>query len=206
MEAVAFNAGVILNDLRDLSTRAAQGDTDAFRKFVERTTSLVYQLSLRMLRSEADAQDAVQETYIRAWQSLATLRDHNASLSWLCGVARNVATDINRQRKRNHSSSLEAHLSEGNFPLVERLASAQENPETILASAEARAFLRAVIDDLPKKHRVVLLLREVDGLGYEEIAAALGCPRGTVESRLHRARAGLAKKIRALAKRRHWRK
>jgi RNA polymerase sigma-70 factor, ECF subfamily len=199
---MAFISGVILHDLTDLSTRSARGDTGAFRKFVECTTPLVYRLALRTLRSETDAQDAVQETYIRAWRSLSTLRDHKASLSWLCGVVRNVATDMIRQRGKNCSFSLEAHLSDGDFPLAERLASMRENPEEILVSAEARAFVRAVIDDLPTKHRVVLVLREIDGLGYEEIAAALGCPRGTVESRLHRARAGLAKRIRALAKRR----
>ena len=90
------------------------------------------------------------------------------------------------------------------MPWAEQLASAEQSPEEILVSAEARAFLRAAIEDLPRKHRVVLLLREIDDLGYEEIAAALGCPRGTVDSRLHRARAALAKKVRSLARGRSW--
>ncbi len=195
-----------MNELKELSARAARGDRGSFQKYVERTSPLVYRLAFRLLQSEADAQDAVQETYLRAWRSLATLRDHQASLSWLCGVSRNVAIDMIRQRGKNCSARLDVEGAEGAFSWAERLASEQENPEELLAAAEARAFLRAVIDELPSKHRVVLLLREVDGLGYEEIAAALGCPRGTVESRLHRARARLAKKVRALAKGRAGRK
>lgn len=196
-----------MNDVTELSIKSANGDTDAFRALVEQTTPLLYRLALRMLRNESDAKDAVQDTFIRAWKSLATLRDHKNSLSWLCGVTRNTAVDmIRRRRRKSRELSLDAPLSEENYSLVEKLAGAQENPEELLASAQARAFLRSAVDDLPQKHRVVLLLREVDGLGYEEMAVALGCPRGTVESRLHRARAALAKKIRALAKGRDWRK
>jgi RNA polymerase sigma-70 factor (ECF subfamily) len=178
-------------DLAGTCRAAARGDVLSFRQLVDRTTPTVYRVALRILSNEADACDAVQETYLRVWKKLPGLRDWSAALAWICRIGRNVALERVRSRAR--------HASE---PLQDDAVPASEmDPEESLAQARASAKLMALLDELKEKHRIVLLLREVDGMSYQEIAAALGCSVGTVESRLHRARAALARKLRCVAHR-----
>jgi RNA polymerase sigma-70 factor (ECF subfamily) len=188
-----------VNELESLATRASSGDKEAFAALVEQTHSTAYRLALRLLAGDqAEAEDVVQETYIRAWKGLAKLRDHGAVVGWLCKVTRNVATDRIRHNKRRRADSLDRNVGADLGPLVDYIASDDPNPEEITASAQLQGAMAAVIAQLKEKHRVVLLLREVDGMSYEELAVALGVPIGTVESRLHRARRELAKKLERL--------
>ncbi len=182
-----------------IAAAAVGGDEQAFRALVERTSRLIYRLALRYVGSAAEAQDVVQDTYIKAWQNLSTLRDRGAVVGWLCRVCRNVATDrLRASRRRPAVEPGAADLS----PRLDRVASSAPDPEERLARAEAGAAMAALLGELREKHRVVLLLHEVDGMTSEEIAVALGCPIGTVESRLHRARLALAGKLERAARRR----
>jgi RNA polymerase sigma-70 factor (ECF subfamily) len=151
----------------------------------------VYRLALRTVGGVAEGEDAVQETFARAWSALRGGARPESALGWLLGIARHVSLDQVRAR-RSASRSIEPGE-------VDRLASLivdpQPGPRELVESAELSAAVRRVVDRLPDKHRVILLLREVDGLSYDELAAALGCPIGTVESRLFRARAALAKQL-----------
>jgi RNA polymerase sigma-70 factor (ECF subfamily) len=186
--------------IETLVERAAQGDARAFGALVERTHAVVYRLALRMLGGAAEAEDAVQETYVRAWQSLGSLRDRRAALGWICGIARNVASERRRARGRRRFVSLDQPASDDAPAPLEELAGNEAGPDERLASAEVGARVLAALEGLKEKHRLILSLREIDGMSYEEIASALGVPVGTVESRLYRARAALAKKLKALAK------
>lgn len=174
------------NDLELLASRAISGDQAAFGKLVERTQRVTYPLALRLVGGQAEAEDVLQDAYIRVWQGLSKLRDRGAVLGWICRIVRNVAVDRVRYEQRRPS---------GGDALIEYIASDDPGPEQAIADAEARGALLDLVDQLKQKHRVVLLLREVDGMSYEEIAAALGCKIGTVESRLHRARKQLADKV-----------
>jgi RNA polymerase sigma-70 factor (ECF subfamily) len=190
-------------DMREvgrLAARSAHGDRDAFRTLVEKTHPTVYRLALRIVGSETDAEDVVQETFVRAWQSLATVRDPRAAFGWICRVARNVAYDRVRGSGRRPETSLDQPVREGLSALVDLLSTDDPNPEDVTASQEAGEAIRAAVEGLKEKHRLVLLLRAVDGMSYEEIAEALGCAVGTVESRLFRARKALAKKLKKMAK------
>lgn len=182
-----------------LSSRAAAGDRDAFRQLVERSHRTVFRLAFRILQDPDGAEDVVQETYIRAWQGLADLRDHGAAYGWLCRVARNVAYDRFRAGGRRKLVRLDQPTGEGKTALVEQLADPQAGPERRLGSEQLGEAVRAAMDGLKEKHRLVLAFRELDGMSYEEIALALGCSIGTVESRLHRARKALAGKLKGLA-------
>lgn len=173
---------------------AAGGDRDAFRALVEATSAVVYRVALRSLGEPADADDVVQETYVRAWRSLDRLRDPAAVVGWLCRIAANVAADLHRSRGRRRTWSLDASSEDG-AALVERLSSDDPDPEKQVGDAQLARAALALVGELSEKHRMVLLLREVDGMSYAEIAGALGLSVGTVESRLHRARAALARKI-----------
>ena len=187
--------------IESLATRAAGGDRDAFESLVEATHGVVYRVALRICGSRADAEDVVQETFIRALQGLATVKDVGATQGWLCAIARNFATDRVRSRGRRPMWSLDAPVEAGATTLLgDALASDDPGAEQALGSAQLGAALEQAIAELKEKHRVVLTLREIDGLTYEEIATALDISIGTVESRLHRAREALAKKVKKLAR------
>jgi RNA polymerase sigma-70 factor, ECF subfamily len=184
-------------DLAD-SVRAAQrGDAASFRRVIDASHAQVYRLAVRLLGSTNDAEDVVQDTYVRAWSSLDELRDPAAVVAWLLRIARNLARDRMRWYRRRRAEALD-DLSPDIQP---RLATpAGRRADELLISAEVRASVQKALHAVAAKHRVVLLLREVDGMSYDEIAATLGIPVGTVESRLHRARKALARKLTSLAR------
>lgn len=185
-------------EFESLSARAAAGDRQAFTELVERSQKTVYRLAFRIVGNADEAADVVQETYVRAWQGLKTVRDHGAAYSWICRVARNVSYERFRGPRRREMLVLDAGIGESRTPLVEQLASDGQGPEQQLGSEELGAMVRKAMGKLKEKHRLVLSLREMDGMSYEEVATALGCSIGTVESRLHRARTALARKLKPL--------
>ena len=187
-------------ELESLCIRAASGDRQAFRELVDRTHVTAYRLAFRILGTKADAEDVVQETYIRTWKRLPTLRNPAAVQSWIYRITRNAAYDRLRQRGRQAADSLDRPAGEGLLPLVELIASNEPNPEQRFATAQVSAAIAAAMERLKEKHKLILMLREVDSMSYEEIAAALGCSVGTVESRLYRARKALARMLKSLAR------
>lgn len=166
---------------------------------MDQSHKTVYRLALRILGDRAAAEDVVQETYIRTWQGLADVRDPGAAYGWICRVARNVAYDRQRAQYRKPTTSLDASTGASETPLVEQLADEERGPDDQVDAAQVGVAVRAALAELKEKHRLVLTLRELDGMSYEEIAEALGCRIGTVESRLHRARKALATKLKGLA-------
>lgn len=169
--------------------RAQAGNAGAFRELVEGSHETVFRLAAALVGDRDEAADVVQETYMRAWDRLEELREPGAVMGWLCRIARNVAQD----RRRGWWSRIRAPLDEADPPFDAPDAAAA--PDEALATAERAAAVRRALSRLPEKHRVVLVLREVEGMSYEEVAEALGVPVGTVESRLHRARRGLARRL-----------
>ena len=184
------------NELELLAERASTGNVAAFEELVSHTHGIAYRLAFRMLGDKSDAEDVLQDVYIRAWAGLPKLRNHAAVLAWLCRMVRNVATDKVRYQSRRRADSLHRPVGGGMGELMDFIATGGPGPDEQMASKQMSAALVQVVGELKEKHRVVLLLREVDGLSYEELASALGCPVGTVESRLHRARRELAGKLR----------
>jgi len=186
-------------ELAAVAARARAGEREAFRELIELTTPRIYRLALRVLGDPDEADDVVQETYIRAWGRLEELRDPAAVMGWLSRVARNAARDRLRWWKRRKRESFD----EAGAPLARLVTMADSAPlaDEALAAAQTGAAVARAVASLPDKHRVVLLLREADGMSYEEIAESLGVAVGTVESRLHRARAALARKLERLSMR-----
>jgi RNA polymerase sigma-70 factor (ECF subfamily) len=181
-----------------LLTRAVAGDRAAFRELVQATHGNVYRLALRLGCTPTEAEDVVQESFVRAWQSLATVRDPEAVVGWLFRVARNLALDRRRSASRRRIRSLDAPVGESDVPLVEQLPNPEAGPEQRVDTAEVSAKVRTALAGLKEKHRVILRLREIDGLSYEEIAETLGIALGTVESRIFRARQELVRKLKGL--------
>lgn len=166
-------------------------DESAFHEVVERTHATVFRLAYALVGDRDEAADVTQETYVRAWNRRGELRDPGAVTGWLGRIARNVAHD----RRRSWWSRIRAPLGDAGDGAAE-IDPAIGADDRLAAEQEASSVRRAM-RLLPEKQRVVLTLREVEGMTYEQIAEVLELPLGTVESRLHRARAALAKRLRA---------
>lgn len=171
-----------------LVMRAQRGEQDAFRVLVERYQKLVYTLALRMLNVPADAEDAAQEAFLSAWKALPRFRMDAKFSTWLYRLTVNAATDVLRRRRKEPDS-----LDDTECPV--QAADSTDTPEEAAQRAERRAMVRRAIDALSENHRQILLLREVTGLSYEEIGAALELSPGTVRSRLARARKELREEL-----------
>ncbi len=170
--------------------RAAQrGDLASFNALVTRHERAVYGLCLRMLRDRAAAEDATQDTFVKAWSSIRSW-DSGLVRPWLLRIASNRCVDLLRAQARRPASSLDAEPFEIE-PVWTSQAPAGEEPERFTLRRELSGFLEHALAQLPEEQRLVALLADVNGLPYDEVAAIAGIPAGTVKSRLSRARARL---------------
>ncbi len=165
-----------------LVARARTGDRDAFVVLVERYRRLVLSLSRQMLGPSADAEDLAQETFLRAYRHLDGFRGQASFKTWLVRIAVNLCGHARRRVGREVSLATEV-----DGPAVPR-ARAEDGPEGILLDHEAVANVRRALAELPLHYRSVVVLRDLQGLSYREIAEALAIPPGTVMSRLAKAR------------------
>jgi RNA polymerase sigma-70 factor (ECF subfamily) len=161
-----------------LVTRAQQGDRGAFGELVCIHYPGVVQVVYHLCGNVQVAQDAAQETFLRAWQHLPEYRPQGALRSWLYRIAANAALDmLRRDAKLSPEDVSDLHLADG-----------QPGPEATTLAGERVALVRQAVNELPPASRAVLVLREYQGLSYQEIAATLDIPVGTVMSRLNYAR------------------
>ncbi|MBC8108355.1 MAG: sigma-70 family RNA polymerase sigma factor [Anaerolineae bacterium] len=172
----------------DLLRSARHGDGRAFHALVDRHARMLFGLAYSLLNNAADAEDVVQETFAGAFKNLAKFEERSSVKTWLSRILVNQVAMF----KRDHRSAKSESLDQG-FGGAGGEASGGGGSTT--AGVDARLDLHATLQKLSDEHRKVLVLRELQQLSYEEIAAVLDVPRGTVESRLHRARAELRKSL-----------
>jgi RNA polymerase sigma-70 factor (ECF subfamily) len=184
----------------ELVQRARGGDREAFRQLVERYQRKVAALALGMLRNQEDALDVVQETFTKAYQSLDRFKGDSSFYTWVYRIASNLCIDHQRREGRvthlPYDSDERAVGAVGEGTLFD--GTPHDQPFDRAHDAELGQRLRAAIAELTPEHRAVILLREVDGLSYEEISQVLQCPKGTVMSRLHYARRQLQARLREM--------
>ena len=169
-----------------LLQRAKKGEMAAFESLVTAYERRVYSLALRSTGSEADAADITQEVFLRAYRSLDTFRGESGFSTWLYRITVNLCVDL--ARKNNPAGSLD---DEQALEAPETRGAYQ--PETALANSELRRELDVALSLVSEEHRKIVILRDVAGMSYADIAAALELEEGTVKSRLARARAALRK-------------
>lgn len=169
------------NQDADLLERARRGEQEAFRRLVEIYTPKVYRLVASILGRGHEAEDATQDVFFKVHRKLDTFREESAFYTWLYRVAYNTASDHLKKRKRRKTRLVED---------LDRLPVADpgDAPDARLDRDALRQEVRDALAALPEKFRMVLVLREMDGLTYEEIGKALKLQKGTVESRIFRAR------------------
>jgi RNA polymerase sigma-70 factor, ECF subfamily len=184
-----------------LVERAKRGEVSAFEMLVVKYQRRIERLVGRMVRDTDLVQDIAQETFIRAYRALPQFRGESAFYTWLYRIAVNTAKKVLVEKKRDPLVFEGAMVSteEGEEPSrVENELSDGETPETVLAGRQVAAVVNAAIDALSEDLRQAIVLREIEGLSYEEIADVMNCPIGTVRSRIFRAREAIATKLRPL--------
>lgn len=179
---------------KELIELAQNGDRQAFDLLVERYQFKIIKLVNRYVRDPVEAMDIAQESFIKAYRAIGKFRGDSAFYTWLYRIAINTAKNhvMNVSRKIIETDvellDLEQTLTKANF----RDYTA---PENVLQDNEIRAVIFDVIQKLPKELRTAIMLRELEGLSYEEIATIMTCPIGTVRSRIFRAREAIEKKV-----------
>ena len=172
----------------DLAERATQGELDAFNALVGRYQRPVFGLCLRMLSSPAAAEDAAQDAFISAWRGIGGYRGGSFQ-AWILRIAGNQCRDELRKRKRRPSDSLDSLLEEAGDSAAP--ASRERSPEGQALGSETGRVIQEGLNTLPEEQRQAVLLSDVHGLAYEEIAESMGTSVGTVKSRISRGRARL---------------
>jgi RNA polymerase sigma-70 factor (ECF subfamily) len=175
-----------------LVERVRGGDVAAFEPLVEKYRQRVYRLAYNVLRNQEDALDVAQEAFIRAYQALPSFRGQSAFYTWLFRITMNVAHDKARQRGAAGRAFGTERVPEEEWERT--TPDPAEAPDTAAARAEERARIQRALDSLPEHHRAIIMLSDLEGLSYREIADVLSIPMGTVMSRLHNAR----KRLRAV--------
>ena len=182
---------------QQLVERVQAGDKAAFDLLVRKYKHRVLKLVSRFVSDAAEAEDVAQEAFLKAYRALASFRGDSAFYTWLYRIAINTAKNAlvsNRRRPVDFDLDLQdpeqydrhARLKEG------------DTPEGVLLTEEIRSVVEKAMEQLPEDLRTAIVLRELEGLSYEEIAEAMDCPVGTVRSRIFRAREAIDKKLKPL--------
>lgn len=176
-------------DEQKLIALAQQGDPSAFEQLLDRYQKTVYHQAFRLLNNAEDAADVTQEVFIKVWKHLPSFRGESGFATWLYKLTDNAAIDlIRREKKRQGDSSLDDEESAAFFP-----ADPAPTPHQAAEQKELKQAVAEGLQQLSEEHRRILVMREINGLSYEEIGEILDLSPGTVKSRLARARISLAK-------------
>jgi RNA polymerase sigma-70 factor (ECF subfamily) len=175
---------------------ARRGDREAFRALFERYHRRAYALALGVLRHQDDALDVVQDAFIKAHKHLDKFEGNASFYTWLYRIVMNLAIDHLRKHRRVSPVELDeqqVQAAAGDDALLPKLLGG--NPGRALLDKEIRARIDAALGELSENHRAVLIMRELEGLSYEEMARAMSCSKGTIMSRLFHARKNMQRRL-----------
>ena len=184
------------SDEQDLIRESSQGDREAFRVLVERYQNKMIRLITQVIRSREDAEDIVQESFVKAYSSLGSFRGQSSFYTWLYRISFNLAIDWKRRAARRGGDKHElADIEQGK---VAPAFVKENSPTDQVYQKEQSKLIASALQELTEDHRAVIVLREIDGLSYEEIAKVTNASLGTVMSRLHYARKKLQSSLKEL--------
>lgn len=183
----------------ELVRRAQAGEVNAFEELVNRYERLVYTLARRILRQEEDAEDVTQQTFLSALENLNGFRGEASFATWLTRIATHAALKVIRKRKGLPTVSWDAGKGDsengGELPHPEYIADWREDPSELARRNEIQQLIEAALAELDENHRLVFLLRDVQGLSVKETAEMLGLSEANVKVRLLRARLQLRERL-----------
>ncbi|MDP9001643.1 MAG: sigma-70 family RNA polymerase sigma factor [Myxococcota bacterium] len=185
-------------DDRVLIEKARAGDMGAFRGLVERHQRRAFALALTLVRDENDAREVVQDAFLRVFKSLSTFQGDSSFFTWLYRIVTNLSIDLMRKpgRQTRDIESIAPEQEDGadvDFPVFGVLDGS--DPSDVVRRREIAARLQTALDGLPSYHRAVIVMRELEGLSYDEMAQAMGVTKGTIMSRLFHARQKLQRAL-----------
>ncbi len=175
---------------KDLIQRIQRGDQSAFNQLVLKYRNRVMGVATRMLGDRVEAEDLSQDVFVKVYNALQGFKGEALFSTWLYRVTANSCLNHRKKQARERQVT---KIVDDPEPI---LADGGSNPQALLERKELKSFLERAIRDLPEEQRMVLILRDIEGLSYEEIAGSLGLELGTVRSRLHRARLAVQASIR----------
>ena len=182
----------------ELVARVQAGDKQAFDLLVLKYQRKIMRLLSRMIRDQAEVEDVAQEAFIKAYRALPQFRGDSAFYTWLYRIAINTARNWLASNSRRPSTPSSYENEDGEtFDEMDNLTD-NTTPESELASRQIAQTVNKAIEDLPEDLRTAIVLREIEGMSYEDIAQSMTCPIGTVRSRIFRAREAIATKLRPM--------
>jgi len=171
--------------------RVIDGDKNAFEDLVLANQKNVYNLALKMTKNDEDALDISQEAFIKAYRNLGNFRGESKFSVWLYRLTYNICIDFLRRKSKEKVISLDFEDDSGDGSPIE-IPDIRDLPEESMIRREVRKTVAKSLSELPQKHREILVMREINGMSYEEISEILTISVGTVKSRIARARMSLA--------------
>ena len=181
-----------------LFLKAQAGDMEAFEFFIRAYERLIYNAAYRMLPNSCDCEDIAQEVMIKVYKNISKCKSATSFKSWLLRIVHNTCIDEIRKRKNKTTISLDKEPEGDDGPMENQLLKDENTPETEFIKKDMARQIQKAIEKLPTDSRSVIVLRDINGLSYEEIAKITGINLGTVKSRIARARSNLQKELKIL--------
>jgi RNA polymerase sigma-70 factor (ECF subfamily) len=181
-----------------LVLRAQRGDKLAFELLVNKYERKLQRLLSRLVRDPAEVEDVTQEAFIKAYRALPTFRGESAFYTWLYRIGINTAKNYLTAQGRKGPATVDIDPEDAESASENELARDSSTPEQEMMSRQVAETVNAAMEGLPEELRSAIMLREIEGMSYDEIAAIMNCPIGTVRSRIFRAREAIALRLRPL--------
>lgn len=171
-----------------LLEKAKAGDISAFEQLIECYQRKIYNIALRIVGNYDDANDLAQEVLIRIFKSIGSFKQQSSFSTWIYRITTNVCLDEIRKRKNRKVISLDEEIKLDDGEMKRQIVSDDPLPEDMAEKSEMRKIVNDAINRLSEEHKIVIVLRDIQGFSYEEISQIIKCPEGTVKSRINRAR------------------
>lgn len=199
--AEAAERQILIEEEAALVRRCLSGQDEAFEELVGRFQQMVYNLAYRFLGGREEAEDLSQEVFLKVFHALKTFRQASSLKTWIYRITTNMALNRlkkMRRRQQHRQVSLDSKISDDLPPLSESISNGSPGPDAGMRSADIHQRLQQALDELSAEQKAVVVLRDIEGLRYDEIAEALSINIGTVKSRLARGRSNVQDKLRDL--------
>jgi RNA polymerase sigma-70 factor (ECF subfamily) len=177
----------LLENEKDIIHKAKQGDSRAFDRLVDEYGKKIYNTAYKYLGNYNDAGEIAQEVFIKVYKAIKDFKEESLFSTWIYRIAVNVCMDELRKRKNSRTLSMDEIIYTEDGEVRMQWSDKSEGPEAAVVKKELRTAVHSAIRELNEDYRIVIILREFNGLSYEEIGKVLNCPTGTVKSRINRA-------------------